>query len=59
MLGWLWRVIVGRFSSCQHVWTVRDEGSYEREWASGAEQTGLWFVLQCSKCGDLKTKEQP
>lgn len=55
MLGWLWRMVVGRLHQCRHVWKIRDEGVLDRKYASGRERLGVPFaVLQCEKCGDLK-----
>jgi len=51
MIGWLWRIIVGRFSSCEHQWEIftqfrlRDENN---------AIIGRLVVLRCQKCGKLK-----
>jgi hypothetical protein len=60
VLGWLWRVLVGRFSRCDHVWGTIDVGSLSKHpddvWKSlGAEPyvVGHFHDLRCTKCGDV------
>jgi hypothetical protein len=55
MLGWLWRVIVGRFNGCTHKWKLISETGvvpYE-----GALPYYRKYVLQCEHCGNLKNKK--
>jgi len=52
MLGWLWLMIVGRFSNCDHVWKIIDQKQIRRSF-----ETGTRFILQCEKCGDVKKRD--
>ena len=56
MLGWLYRMIVGRFSTCEHKWVVLKEVALYEDSLSAAP-CGVRYELQCSKCGDLKSQE--
>jgi hypothetical protein len=50
MIGWLWRVIVGRFSSCEHKFEVHQEidvvSPYGGKWHA--------YDLRCEHCGKMK-----
>lgn len=37
---------------CEHIWKVKDEW----DMVSGDEKRGHKYILQCSKCGELKAK---
>jgi hypothetical protein len=50
MLGLIYRLIVGRFNSCQHEWEVKQTYTLTYEWRGNQ----LVYVMQCKKCGDLK-----
>jgi hypothetical protein len=54
MIGWLWRLIVGRFSEapeCRHEWeTVRSGGSAPGVFGSSF----TWYDCRCKKCGHMK-----
>lgn len=52
MIGWIYRLIVGSFSSCHHDFKIIKEGE-EKDIKSGSV-IGYVYVLQCSKCGELK-----
>lgn len=67
MLGWLWRLIVGRFRSCHHRWSVLDKNELKLPrteaavgWYSGPE-SGRWrvvgriYTMQCAHCGNIKS----
>ncbi len=55
MFGWLYRMIVGKFHSCDHEWkiihqrsvTIIDSYDYE-------ESEEIEYHLQCKNCGDMK-----
>jgi hypothetical protein len=53
MLGWLWKLIVGNFTRCDHSWKIIKEVRCSDEWQ------GSWtrYHLQCGKCGDVKCKD--
>lgn len=53
MLGFLWRLIVGRFSSCTHKWEIL-------QWCdvtSHGTKIGTRYHLQCTHCGNVKKKD--
>lgn len=53
MIGWLWRILVGRVSSCQHEWETlenRDIGNRK------GNVIGSYYILKCKKCGDMRHK---
>lgn len=63
MLGWLWRMLFGRFKTpfpCKHRWHIKDTID-----VFGLDVIGKVrkdapiyrkYVLQCSRCGDIKIK---
>ena len=53
MLGFVWRVLVGRFTSCSHKWTIKESAAVQN-WKD--EEVGKIFVLQCEKCGEITTR---
>lgn len=53
MLGWLWRMIVGRFG-CEHKWAEVDVKPYERNHEFGGKSQGNAYILRCEKCGNMK-----
>lgn len=53
MLGWLWRMIVGRFG-CEHKWVVAEKHPFEEKFAGTTYATGQLFILRCEKCGNMK-----
>jgi hypothetical protein len=54
MLGWLYRVLVGRFRSCNHRWVIIEQTKLVR--VRDLEYAGIRYTLQCEKCGNLKEK---
>lgn len=52
MIGWLWRLIVGRFTSCHHHWVEMER----IEWLHRSRDTLMdrSHVLRCEHCGDMK-----
>ena len=50
MIGFLWRLIVGHFTQCNHNWETIDEGIVR---GNGVE-IGRLYVLKCKNCGDMK-----
>lgn len=53
MAGWIWRVLVGRFSRCQHEWKIIETNYFKNE---RGKYVGLHHALQCAHCGDVKYK---
>lgn len=51
VIGWLWRVLIGRFSCCHHQW--EDYRKFSGTYVYGGGEH-LIYVLRCKKCGDLK-----
>jgi len=56
MLGWLWRVLVGRFSRCDHKWDVA-EVRRVTDRIDGGESRYQRYVLLCQKCGDVQSRD--
>lgn len=56
MIGWLWRVIFGRFTICRHEWETMTKGPLKGANAMG-EWCGQRVELRCKKCGDWKKKD--
>lgn len=52
MIGWLYRVLVGRFCDCSHFWEIKKEIPVQYESARTTR-----YHLQCKHCGDIKFKE--
>ncbi len=52
MIGWLWRLIVGRFTSCHHRWVELERINWVHNVTNQlGDQTR---VLRCERCGDMK-----
>ena len=53
MLGWFYRIFVGRFSGCNHKWEAKERIA---TYGPGNEETPAYhkYVLQCEHCGDMK-----
>ena len=54
MLGWLYRLIIGRFSNCDHEWEIIK--TYKIADTKGRHRTDR-HLLSCKKCGELKHYE--
>lgn len=56
MLGWLYRLLIGNFkisSVCSHKWRI-----YRETELLSVERDAIInhiYMLQCAKCGDLKS----
>jgi hypothetical protein len=50
MIGWFWRIFVGRFTSCRHKWVKSDEVKL----LDDGKVVGYILVLSCGHCGDIK-----
>lgn len=58
MLGWLYRIIIGYFHVCNHEWEIiknREVEVYDDEIDDLVVEHYSKYLLQCKKCGDLKT----
>ncbi len=53
MIGFLYRWIVGSFFICQHKWKIIQCIQIVNE---DDACIGNKIILQCEKCGDIKTK---
>jgi len=54
MIGLLYRLIIGRFSSCQHKWEIHDTTRIVIE---NNVAVGTKYHLRCEHCGDMKKVE--
>ena len=54
MIGWLYRLIVGRFSHCLHEYEIIKQKDMV---ADGCKVVGLLIISRCKKCGDIKVDE--
>ncbi len=53
MLGWLWRVLVGRFRVCDHVWETVETTKVIA--TPKAIPHAYDKHLRCTKCGNWKS----
>lgn len=53
MLGFLYRLLVGRFTECKHEWEIIDINNYGRN----NKIKGFLYALQCKKCGDVESRD--
>lgn len=54
MLGWLYRVLIGRFG-CEHKW--EDHGRVQ-EYAPGVVLPVVTkIILRCTKCGEITSRK--
>lgn len=51
MIGWLWRMIVGRFDHCRHEWETMDKASISTTDEATKRIIGFHVNLRCKKCG--------
>lgn len=56
MLGWIYRIIFGRFGGCEHKWSIIKEQPMTSSYPGGGEKDYIRFTLQCGKCGNVKCK---
>jgi len=60
MIGWLWRVLVGRFSMppiCAHKWEIHEQIEVMAERLMPTDEPvaiGRKYVLRCQDCGDMR-----
>lgn len=54
MIGWLWRILVGRFHECEHKWIHRGTHKVVMD---DHDEVPLYHrqVCQCEKCGKWKS----
>lgn len=52
MLGWIWRLLVGRFSRCEHQWETVDVRDVLDK-TDGGEDRYKRYILRCQNCGDV------
>lgn len=50
MIGWLWRIIVVRFTSCEHHWEKDHVASITNNMGN---EIGYLIVMRCKKCGEI------
>lgn len=59
-MNWILRVIriLARRRDCAHRWEIFKEGTLTRvdKWG-GEKEIGLVFVLKCSRCGEITTRD--
>lgn len=51
MIGLLYRLIIGRFTSCKHEWEIVDQ--FEVIHIKHKVGLGKHYDLQCKHCGEL------
>lgn len=51
VIGWLWRVIVGNFTTCPHDWELLDD----RDIFINEKLAGHSYLYRCKKCCDTKS----
>lgn len=52
VIGWLWRILIGRFTSCEHRWETMEKGQEQID----GRCIGYFVCLKCDKCGDWKSR---
>lgn len=60
MIGWLWRVIVGRFRAeprCAHQWEIHATVTLHDDHTSKRLPVGYCYVLRCKLCGDMMQRK--
>lgn len=50
MLGWLYRIIIGKFDTCDHIWVTVKTGIINTDCGTKA-----YYDKECSKCGKMRT----
>jgi hypothetical protein len=53
MIGFIWRVIIGRFASCSHRWETIDQKRIDY---IDTGTTGIIYIMRCKDCGEVKQK---
>jgi len=54
MIGWLYRIIIGSFSSCSHEWETISQAPITH--VRTQTLIGAVYVLKCGKCGDIQQR---
>lgn len=55
MITWLYTILFsGRW--CNHIWTVEKKGQIASSSKDQSMIGGDYYILRCSKCGDMKCK---
>jgi hypothetical protein len=54
MLSWLWNVLVGQF--CVHKWAIEKKGILAGNYEQPGSIGGDYYILRCTKCGDMQCK---
>lgn len=52
MIGWLYRMLVGRFNRCDHDWKLLGEETV----MTGPNSHAVRYTLQCKHCGEVTLK---
>lgn len=53
MLGWLYRILIGSFKSCDHNWEVYKEHPMIRHRDDDGGRYGTHYIQKCTNCGKL------
>ena len=60
MLGWLYRIFIGRFG-CQHKWNtikiIECYSTWDGEHYEGQNPEFHKYVQKCNQCGKIKVKK--
>jgi hypothetical protein len=51
VIGWLYRIVLGRFTQCQHKWVIHRQ--IEGRYTEGGGST-IVYVNRCEKCGAME-----
>lgn len=62
MLGFLYRIFIGTFKSCNHVWEIHSKSNITRISNDPKVHNtikGTEYILKCKHCGNLKIENFP
>lgn len=62
MLGFLYRLFVGNFKSCNHVWEIKDTYNTKRISIDPKVHntiSGTYYIMKCKHCGELNREHFP
>lgn len=60
MVGWLFRLLVGRFTACPHQWETLQMSRWKATYWNGhgnGHGNGPSALMRCKKCGEVKLEQ--